>query len=154
MIYVDLCHWWKALEVNWKEHTLRIAFGYSSLSVLKIYSMYVTWRTSIRVLDLYLYVDGMDTALKYNNIGTCATLWINVIQERASKVVSLAFSELYYACVVDSGDDSGDHTGSQRISYLCAGKKQRYHLRPSLSFHDTSARARSSIIIFQWSAPK
>jgi len=47
--------------------------------------------------------------LKYNNTGTCVTLWINVIRKRASKVVSLAFSKLYYACVVD---DSGDSTES------------------------------------------
>jgi len=32
-----------------------------------------------------------------------------MIRERASKVVSLAFSKLYYACVVDN---SGDRTGS------------------------------------------
>jgi len=32
-----------------------------------------------------------------------------VIRERASKVVSLAFSKLYYACVVN---DSGDRTVS------------------------------------------
>jgi len=63
---------------------------------------------------------------------------ISVIRERMSKVVSSVFSKLYYTCVVD---DSGDHRGN-----LCVGKKQRYHLR-SLSFHDTSARARSSIII-------
>jgi len=35
--------------------------------------------------------------------------WISVIRESASKVVSLAFSKLHYACVVD---DSGDLTGS------------------------------------------
>jgi len=46
--------------------------------------------------------------LKYNNTGTCASL-LSVIQERASKVVSLVFSKLYYACMVD---DSGDRTGS------------------------------------------
>jgi len=32
-----------------------------------------------------------------------------VIRERTSKVVSLAFSKLYYACVVD---DNEDRTGS------------------------------------------
>jgi len=74
-----------------------------------------------------------------------------VIREKASKVVSLTFSKLYYTCVVD---DSGDRTVSKRGSYLCAGKKQKYHLRPSLSFHDTSARARSSIITFQWKYAK
>jgi len=47
--------------------------------------------------------------LKYNNTGTSATLWISVIRERASKVVSLAFSKLYYACAVN---DSGDRTVS------------------------------------------
>jgi len=47
--------------------------------------------------------------LKYNNIGTCATLGISVIREKVSKVVALIFSKLYYACVVD---DIGDRTGS------------------------------------------
>jgi len=51
----------------------------------------------------------MNISLKYNNTGTCATLWTSVIRERASKVVSLAFSKLYYACVID---DSGDRTRS------------------------------------------
>jgi len=50
-----------------------------------------------------------ETECIHNNTGTCATLCISVIQERASKVASLTFSKLYYTCVVN---DSGDHTGS------------------------------------------
>jgi len=38
-----------------------------------------------------------------------ATLRKSVIRERASKVVFLAFSKLYYACVID---DNGDCTRS------------------------------------------
>jgi len=59
----------------------------------------------------------MSQPLKYNNTGTSATL--SVIRERASKV-SLAFSKLYYASVVN---DSGDRTISfykrwLRVSFL------------------------------------
>jgi len=43
--------------------------------------------------------------VKYNNTGTCVILWISVIRERASKVISLAFSKLYYAYVVNDSED-------------------------------------------------
>jgi len=47
--------------------------------------------------------------MKYINTGTSTTLWISVIREKASKVISLAFSKLYYTCVVN---DNGDRTVS------------------------------------------
>jgi len=49
----------------------------------------------------------MVKTLKYNNTRTRGLMpsMLNIIRERACKVISLFFSKLYYVCVVD---DSGD----------------------------------------------
>jgi len=68
---------------------------------------------------------------------------LNVIRERACKVISLAFSKLYYAWWMIVGIVQC-YSGKRNF----VKKRQRYHLKLSLSFHDTrniiiSKRARA-----------
>jgi len=59
----------------------------------------------------------------------------NLLKRKQSRKTSIVcrWLKLYYTCVVVG--IVRDHT---EVRIFVSGKKQRYHLRPSLSFHDTS----------------